>query len=123
MKNLKYIILFSLILFGFGCNFGSNDNNLSISTADTNSGFKFEANYPANKTDKVKTHIDSVLNNDLTLDQNIDLLVNLSNGEKFNLKAKKGWLEIKFDKKNSSLTGYLKVKNLAEGIKNKLIEK
>lgn len=120
MKNILHSIAILFTALSFGCH--SSGGNLSISTQDTNTSYKFEANYAHGKTGKLEKYLDSALNNELPLDQNIDLFVNLNGGDKFNLKAKKGWLEINFDKRNSSLAGYLKVKKLTEGIKQKLSE-
>ncbi|MFD2583401.1 hypothetical protein ACFSR6_12965 [Pedobacter vanadiisoli] len=120
MKNIFYSIAILVATLSFGCH--SSGGYLSISTQDTNSSFKFEANYADGKTAKLEKYLDSALNNELPLDQHIDLFVNLNGSDKFNLKAKKGWLEISFDKRNSSLAGYMKVKKLTEGIKKKLME-
>ncbi|WP_145857138.1 hypothetical protein [Pedobacter suwonensis] len=120
MKNIFYSIAILVVALSFGCHNG--EGHLSVSTIDNQSDFKFEANYAENKTDKLEKYLDSALNNELPLDQHIDLLVNLNGSDKFNLKAKEGWLEINFDKRNSTAAGYTKVKKLTEGIKNKLME-
>ncbi len=120
MKNIFYSIAILVAALGFGCRNG--ESHLSVSTIDNQSDFKFEANYAESKTGKLEKYLDSALNNELPLDQHIDLFVNLNGSDKFNLKAKKGWLEINFDKRNSSLAGYMKVKKLTEGIKKKLTE-
>lgn len=121
MKIILYLIAVLFATLGYGCH--SSGGYLSISTQDTNTSFTFEANYAGDKTGKLEKYLNSALNNELPLDQNIDLFVNLNGSDKFNLKAKKGWLEINFDKRNSSLAGYLKVKKLSEGIKQKLSDK
>jgi hypothetical protein len=105
----------------YGCHIG--DDNISISTVDQATDFHFEAKYPGNRTGKLEKYLDSALKNDLPLDQNIDLLVNIGSSEQFNLKAKTGWIDITFNKKNSSLAGYIKVKQLTEGIGEKIMEK
>ena len=110
-----------LLSISFGCH--TNNSNLSIKVKDSGTIYSFEARYPESKTGMLETYIDQELNNELPLDQHIDLIVNLANGEKFNLKASKGILKIEFDKKNSSVRGYIEVKKLAEGIKNRLSEK
>ncbi|WP_316828179.1 hypothetical protein [Pedobacter miscanthi] len=120
MKNIICSIVILVTTIVFGCHNG--EGNLSLSTLDNSTGFKFVAKYDENKTDKLEKYLDSTLNNELPLDQNIDLFVNLNGSDKFNLKAKKGWLVIDFDKRNSSLAGYMKVKKLTEGIKKKLSE-
>ncbi|WP_431293958.1 hypothetical protein [Pedobacter sp. P26] len=120
MKNIFYSIAILVVALIFGCN--SGEGHLSVSTIENQSDFKFEANYAESKTDKLEKYLDSALNNELPLDQHIDLFVNLNGSDKFNLKAKKGWLVIDFDKRNSSLAGYMKVKKLTEGIKKKLTE-
>ena len=121
MKIFVYGIAILLASFGYGCR--SGHGNLSLSTTDTKTEFKFIAEYDEDKTNKIEKYLDSALNNDLPLDQNIDLLVNLNSKEKFNFKAKRGRLEISFDKRNNSLAGYMKVKKLAQGIQQKLLEK
>ncbi|WP_293785726.1 hypothetical protein [uncultured Pedobacter sp.] len=118
MKNIFYSIAILFTALSFGCH--SSGGYLSVSTIDNQSDFKFEANYADSKTDKLEKYLDSALNNELPLDQNIDLFVNLNGSDKFNLKAKKGWLEINFDKRNSTAAGYMKLKKLTEGIKKKL---
>lgn len=120
MKNILSIIAILFATLSFGCH--SDEGHLSIKTQNTGTSFKFEANYAASKTDKLEKYLDSALNNELPMDQNIDLFVNLNGDDKFNLKAKKGWLEIDFDKRTSSLAGYVKVKKLTDGIKQKLSE-
>jgi hypothetical protein len=120
MKNIFYSIAILLSTLGYGCH--NSGGYLSISAIDTNTDFKFEAKYAEAKTGKLEKYLDSALNNELPLDQNIDLFVNLNGSDKFNLKAKRGWLVIDFDKRNSSLAGYMKVKKLTEGIKQKLTE-
>jgi hypothetical protein len=120
MKNIIYSIAILVATLGYGCH--NSGGSLSLSTWDTNTSFKFEAKYAGDKTGKLEKYLDSALNNELPLDQNIDLFVNLNGSDKFNLKAKKGWLDINFDKRNSSLSGYMKVKKLTEGIKQKLTE-
>ncbi|WP_316797495.1 hypothetical protein [Pedobacter agri] len=118
MKILLYATAIVLASFSCGCKIGGQ--NLSLKTVDTSTTFKFTAEFDEAKTDKIEKYLDSALNNELSLNQNIDLLINLSGNDKFNLKAKKGWLEIVFDKRNSSSAGYMKVKKLTEGIQGKL---
>lgn len=120
MKNIFFSIAILFAALSFGCHNG--EGNLSVSTIDNQSDFKFEAYYAESKTGKLEKYLDSALNNELPLDHHIDLLVNLNGSDKFNLKAKKGWLEINFDKRNSTAAGYMKVKKLTEGIKKKLTE-
>lgn len=117
MKTI-YIAAILLIALSFGCH--NSGGHLSINTTDSNTNYTFEASYAESKTASVGKYIDSALNNDLPLDQNIDLFVNLNGTDKFNLKAKKGWIAINFDKRNSSLDSYMKMKKLTEGIKRKL---
>jgi len=118
MKKIFYSIAILVTALGYGCH--NSGGHLSLSTLDNTTNFKFEAEYDENKTGKLEKYLDSALNNELPLDQNIDLLVNVNGSDKFNLKAKNGWLVIDFDKRNSSMAGYMKVKKLTEGIKRKL---
>ncbi|MEH3111887.1 hypothetical protein [Pedobacter terrae] len=120
MKNIFYSIAILFTALSFGCHNG--EGHLSVSTIDNQYDFKFEANYADSKTDKLEKYLDSALSNELPLDQHIDLLVNLNGTDKFNLKAKKGWLEINFDKRNSTAAGYMKLKKLTEGIKDELMK-
>lgn len=120
MKYKLHLIAILFIASTFGCRNGGG--HLSLSTTDSDTNFKFEAKYAENKTAKLEKYLDSALDNELPLDQHIDLLVNLNGSDKFNLKAQKGWLVINFDKRNNSLSGYMKVKKLADGIKEKLTE-
>lgn len=122
MKRIIMSIAILLIFLSFSCN-NNGEGNLSIKTTDTSSAFKFEAKYPPSATIKLQKYVDSVLKNNLPLNGDIDLFVNLSGSDKFNFKAKKGWLEITFEKKNTSSNSYMKVKNLSEGIAKKLTEK
>ncbi|MDQ1140180.1 hypothetical protein [Pedobacter agri] len=121
MKTIFYGMVIFLASLSYGCKNGHN--NLSLNTIDTKTEYKFIAEYDEDKTDKLEKYLDSALNNELPLDQNIDLFVNLNGTEKFNLKAQNSKLEILFDKRNSSLAGYMKVKKLAQGIQKKLMEK
>jgi len=120
MKHKLYLTAILFTALTFGCR--NSGGRLSISTTDNDTNFKFEAKYAESKTDKLEKYLDSALDNELPLDQHIDLFVNLNGSDKFNLKAQKGWLVINFDKRNSSLAGYMKVKKIAEGIKEKLTE-
>ncbi|QIL38884.1 hypothetical protein G7074_06070 [Pedobacter sp. HDW13] len=120
---MKYKLHLIAILFAaltFGCR--NSGGHLSLSTTDNDTNFKFEAKYAENKTAKLEKYLDSALDNELPLDQHIDLFVNLNGSDKFNLKAQKGSLSISFDKRNSSLAGYMQIKKLTEGIKKKLTE-
>ena len=98
-------------------------DHLSLNTIDTNTAFKFEAKYSKDKTDKLEKYLDSALNNELPLNQDIDLIVNLNGKDKFKIKAQPGRLEINMDKRNSSLKGYLKLKKITEGIGKRLTGK
>lgn len=120
MKHKLYLTAILFTALTFGCR--NSGGHLSLSTTDSDTNFKFEAKYAESKTAKLEKYLDSVLDNELPLDQHIDLFVNLNGSDKFNLKAQKGWLTIDFDKRNSSLAGYMKVKKLTEGIKEKLTE-
>ena len=120
MKNIIYSIAILFTALGYGCH--NSGGYLSINATDNDTSFKFEAKYAEDKTSKLEKFLDSALNNELPLDQNIDLFVNLNGSDKFNLKAKRGWLVIDFDKRNSTMAGYMKVKKLTEGIRQKLTE-
>ncbi|MFC3561985.1 hypothetical protein [Pedobacter jamesrossensis] len=113
MKNIIYATLLLAAMLAFGC---YNNANLNISVNDTDSEYTYTAVYPISKTDKLEAYLDRELNNELPLDEHIDTFVTLVNEEKFNLKASKGTLSIKFDKKNSSIAGYVKIKKLTDGI-------
>jgi hypothetical protein len=120
MKYKLYLIAILFAASSFGCR--SSGGHLSLSTTDNDTNFKFEAKYAESKTARLEKYLDSALDNELPLDQNIDLFVNLNGSDKFNLKAQKGWLVINFDKRSNSLSGYMKVKKIADGIKEKLRE-
>jgi len=120
MKTLFYSIITMIVLVGSACK--SSKGNLSLRTTDTTNEFKFVAEYDTEKTPELKNYLDSALNNSYPLDKDIDLYVNLNGKDKFNLKTKEGFLEIDFDKRNSSPAGYIKVKKLTEGIQ-KAIQK
>jgi len=120
MKYKLHLIAILFTALSFGCR--NSGGHLSLSTTDNDTNFKFEAKYAESKTARLEKYLDSTLDNELPLDQHIDLFVNLNGSDKFNLKAQKGWLVINFDKRNNSLSGYMKVKKLADGIKEKLRE-
>ena len=120
MKYKLHLIAILFTALSFGCR--NSGGHLSLSTTDNDTNFKFEAKYAESKTARLEKYLDSALDNELPLDQHIDLFVNLNGSDKFNLKAEKGWLVINFDKRNNSLSGYMKVKKLADGIKEKLRE-
>ena len=121
MKSIFYSIAISLASFGYGCN--NSKGNLSLNTTDTNTSFKFSAEFDEDQNYKVEKYLDSTLNVRLNMTEKIDSLINLSDEDMFRFKAKNGFLEIDFDKRNSSFNGYMKVKNLAEGIQNSLTSK
>lgn len=114
MKNLIYTTL--LLALSFGC----NNANLNISTRDTKAEYIYEAAYPINKTHTLEKYFSDELNKDLPLSKPIDTNMNFANGEQFNVKARKGFLSIKFDKKRSSVTGYIQMKKLTDGISDVL---
>jgi len=118
MKKIIYAILLLTITLSFGCN--TNESNLSIRVKDTENAFTYDAVYPVSKTEKLKDYIAQQLNNDLPMDQNIDTAINWVDGEKFSFKASKGVLSIQFDKRNSSVTGYVKIKKFTDGISDVL---
>ncbi|MCZ4245297.1 hypothetical protein [Pedobacter punctiformis] len=120
MKYLIYIISILLFTMGYGCK--NRNNNLNITITDTNDSYNFKAAYPENKTEILEKYLDSALNNKLDLDSDLDLIVAIKNGEKINLKASSGKLEINFNKSGSTATGYMQVKRIAEEA-NKLLTK
>ena len=121
MKILLYITSILLASFSFGCK--PKDGNLFLKTVDTNTSFKFTAKFDESRTGQLKEYLDSALNNKLPLKQNIDLFVDLNGADKYNLKANSGWLEVNFDKRNTSMAGYMKVKKLTEGIQEIMTRK
>jgi hypothetical protein len=120
MKNNIYAIALLAIILSFGCSF--NRSHLSVMINDGYAEYTFEAIYPESKTAKLERYLKHELNNELPLDQHIDLMVGIANGEKFNLKATKGNLKIRFYKRKGSVTGYIKIKNLVEGLREQLTE-
>lgn len=118
MKNIIYIIALAFSLAS-GCT-NKSDQNQSISIRDTKDEYTFEAIYPKNKTEKLEKYLDSTLNNQFHLNKHLETEIDLGNHEHFALTTSTGILKIKFLKIGTTLNGYLKVKKLAEGIKEKL---
>lgn len=121
MKNILYAIVILLITISSGCK--ENDSNLSIAVKDTATEYTFDAAYPLHSTGKLETYLNKEFANELSLTQRLDTAIVLPGGERFTLMANKGVLNIKFDKKNSTVTSYIRVKKLADGIASVLTEK
>ena len=114
MKKVIYTILLLVIAVTLGCK--SNDSNLSIRVKDTETEYTYNAVYPVSKTDELEKYIARELKNELRMDQNIDTKVSLLKGEEFRMKATEGALQIQLDKRNSSMTGFIKLKKFTDGI-------
>jgi len=121
MKKIIYAILLLTTPLSFGCK--TNESNVSIRVKDTETAFTYDAVYPLSKTEKLEDYVAQQLNNELPMDQNVDTSINWVNGEKFGLKTSKGVLSIQFDKRNSSVTGYVKIKKFTDGISEILSDK
>ncbi|WP_316804760.1 hypothetical protein [Pedobacter nototheniae] len=121
MKFLIYIISIVLCTLSFGCN--RRNNNLNVSIRDTNSSYDFKAEYPEDKTKNLEKFLDSALNEKLSLDEDLDLVITLQNGQKVDLKASAGIIEMNFKKAGSTAGGYLQVKKIAEGANKILTQK
>jgi hypothetical protein len=121
MKKIICAIMLLTITLGFGCK--TNDSKLNIQVKDTETAFTYDAIYPVSKTDKLKDYMAKQLSNTLPLDQKVDATVNLLSGELLNIKATEGVLSIHFDKRNGSVTNFIKIKKLTDGISKILSEK
>jgi len=121
MKKHIYAILLLMITLSFGCK--TNDSNLSLRVEDTETTFIYDAVYPVSKTAKLEEYIAKELSNKLPMNQKVDATVNLVSGELIKVKATRGVLNIKFDKRNSAVTGYIKIKKFTDGISKVLSEK
>ena len=121
MKRIIYTIALFVIMITFGCK--SNDSNLSIRVKDTETEYTYHAIYPLSRTNELAKYIAQELKNELPMDQNIDATVSLVKGEKFKMKATEGAVQFQFDKRNSSVTGFLKMKKFTDGISQLLSEK
>lgn len=121
MKKVIYTIVLLVITVTLGCK--SNDSNLSIRVKDTETEYTYNAVYPVSKTDELEKYIARELKNELPMDQNIDTKVSLLKGEEFRMKATEGALQIQLDKRNSSITGFIKLKKFTDGISKLLAGK
>lgn len=120
MKKIAYAIMLLTIMLSFGCK--TNDSNLNIRVKDTESTFVYDAVYPVSKTDKLKGYVSKQIKNELPIDQKVDATVNLLSGELFKIKATEGVLSIQFDKRNSSVMNFIKIKKFTDGISEVLSE-
>lgn len=114
MKKIIFAIVLLAITLTFGCK--RNDSNLSIRVKETETTYTYDAVYPVDKTDALEKYIAQQLKSELPMDQNIDATVSLIDGERFKIKATEGVLQVRFDKQNSSVTGFIKMKKFTEGI-------
>lgn len=121
MKKIIYIITILVITLTFGCK--SNDSNLRIRVKETEAEYTYNAVYPVSKTDQLENFVARELKNELPMDQNIDTKVSLVKGEAFRIKASEGLLQVQLDKRNSSITGFIKMKKFTEGISAVLSDK
>ncbi|WP_131539181.1 hypothetical protein [Pedobacter nototheniae] len=121
MKFLIYITSIVLCTLNFSCS--QRSNNLNVAIRDSNNSYNFKAEYPDSKTEKLEKYLDSALNNKLSLDKHLDVVITIQNGEKISLKSEPGNLEINFNKAGSTASGYLQVKRIAEGANKLLTQK
>lgn len=121
MKKIIFAIAFLAIILTFGCE--NNDSNLSIRVKENETTYTYDAVYPVSKTEQLEKYIARELKNELPMDQNVDATVSLVNGERFEIKATEGVLQVQFDKRNSSVTGFIKMKKFTDGIGELLSEK
>lgn len=114
-------MMFLTITLGYSCK--TNDSKLNIRVNDTDTAFIYDAVYPVSKTKKLEDYISKQLGKALPVDQKVDATVNLISGELFKIKATEGALSIQFDKRNSSVTNFINIKNFTDGISEILSEK
>ncbi len=123
MKKSYLILSLIVATLGFGCNFGVDSENQSISIKNNDVGYNFEASYPKKKTEKVVAYIEETLKDDALFTapsdvKNMDIV--LPDSTKFYLKAEPGFIVIDFKKQKNSLTSYQKMEELCKGIKELL---
>jgi len=125
MKKSFLTLGLLITIFGFGCNFGADSENQSISIKNNDAGYNFEASYPKGKTEKVVAYIEKTLNDDQFFTAPSDLKnmdVVLSDSTRFYLKAEPGFIVIDFKKQKNSFTSYKKMEELCQGLKELLSE-
>lgn len=121
MKRI-YLMLALFAVWASGCNIGNKSNSQSISITNSAEGYNFRASYPEGKSKSVVAYIEGALKDNRIFDagakKNAEIV--LGDGSRFFLKAYPGFIEIDFKKDKNSFTGYQKLKELCEGVKDTL---
>lgn len=100
-----------------------HDRNISISISENDKFYKIDASYSRYKSKRVQQLMDARLNqNHVFTNARIDGMITLDDSEKthFYVNLHPGSLYIKLDKTDNDVNSYLKMKDLAEQLKQKL---
>lgn len=102
------------------------DHGINISVTENLDTYHFSANYNAENTARVQSYINSKISpNSLFRSENdyMDINTVLSDRTRFYIKESPGRLNIKLDKTKNSLSSYMRIRKMCEGIKNLLAGK
>ena len=112
---MKKLLIILLVSFSFlKC---KNDVKISEKLSD-DVVYTYQAKYPDNKTDKVRSVVTKHLNDHgFSLDNtDVDAEVVLDNGAHFNIKSKSGSFKITFDVSKNSEENYTMMKEMCKEI-------
>lgn len=121
MKNSRQnlVLLMALLIFQ-GCTMGSDNGPQSIEVSRTNLNYRFKAQFPEAKSNKVFSYVERELKIGKLFKKDIDTIIRLTNGAKFDLTSGKRKIEIEFTKKDNTETSWKQLEQLCMGIKGEL---
>jgi hypothetical protein len=119
---LVSFLIFSYVAHKVRVNFG-DDNNISIRVKETEDIYQLNANYRRNQTARLHRYMDARLHtNHLFKNSRMDATVTLDDKTSFYVRSSPGRLLIKLDKNVNDEASYIRIKELAEDIKQTLAD-
>jgi hypothetical protein len=97
-----------------------NNHNIDIHISESQHNYKFMAHYDKIRTRSVEQYLDAKIGKNSNMsfvNTHIDGNLTLDDHTTFYIRKYPGYLEIKLDKKENSITSYHEVKDLGEGLK------
>ena len=121
MKRISWSVVCICILLCFCLSCSRlNTNNIHIKVSESEHYYSLDAQYKKDETRSVDNYLDDHLGkgNDISFtNARIDADLTLNDGTKLYMDKAVGKLIIKFNKDENSMASYIKIKDLAEGLK------
>jgi len=129
-KLLLGLILFTFFIAGFVVFImhriyvhAENSNNISVRVKETDDTYQIYASYSRFKSRQIQNYVDRQLKANHTFrNARIDADMTFENNMLVHVKSKPGLLVIRMDKTKNDSDAYYRIKELGEGIKDKLTE-